>query len=71
MRFNPNTSKQAQEAVSSRKRQNLNHDLIDFIHHLVQQVPSQKHLGMLLDTKLNFQEYLDNMMSKVDKTIEV
>ena len=62
-------SKQAQEVIFSRKRQNLNHNSIYFNHNIVQQVPSQKHLGMHLDTKLNFQEHLDNIMSKVDKTI--
>ena len=30
---------------------------------------SEKNLGMHLDTKLDFQEHLDNLMSKVDKTI--
>ena len=30
-------------------------------------VSSEKHLGMDLDTKLDFQEHLDNIMSKVDK----
>ena len=69
MSFNPNPSKQAQEVIFSRKRQNLNHNSIYFNHNIVQQVPSQKHLGMHLDTKLNFQEHLDNIMSKVDKTI--
>ena len=69
MSFNPNPSKQVQEVIFFRKRQNLNHDSIYFNYNLVQQVPSQKHLGMHLDTKLNFQEHLDNIMSKVDKTI--
>ena len=72
MSFNPDPSKQAQEVISYyflRKRQNLNHDSINFNHNLVQQVPSQKHLGMHLDTNLSFQEHLDNIMSKVDKTI--
>ena len=41
--FNPNPSKQAQEVIFSRKRQNLNHNSIYFNHNLVQQVPSQKH----------------------------
>ena len=39
-----------------------------FNHNFVKQVPSQKHLGMHLDTKLNFQEHLDNIMSKADKS---
>ena len=29
---------------------------------------SQKHLRMDLDTKLNFQKHLDDIMSKVDKS---
>ena len=69
MSFNPNPSKQVQEVIFFRKRQNLNHDSIYFNYNLVQQVPSQKHLGMHLDTKLNFQEHLDNIMSKVEKSI--
>ena len=68
MSFNPTPSKQAQEVIFSKKRQNINHDSIYFNQNLVQQVPSQKHLGMHLDTKENFQEHLDNIMSKVDKT---
>ena len=69
MSFNPNPSKQAQEVIFSRKHQNLNHDSIYFNHNLVQQVPSQNHLAMHLDAKLNFQEHFDNIMNKVDKTI--
>ena len=64
MSFNPSPSKQAQEGIFSRKSQNLNHDSIYFNHNLVQQVPSQKHLGMHLDTKLNFQEHVNNTVSK-------
>ena len=69
MSFNPSPSKQAQEVIFSRKRQNLNHNSIYFNHNLVQQVPSQKHLGMHLGSKFNLQEHLDTIMSKVDKTI--
>ena len=60
MSFNPDPSKQAQEVIFSRKRQNPN---------LVNQVPSQKHLEMHLDAKLNFEKHLDNIMSTVAKTI--
>ena len=35
----------------------------------MQQVLSQEHLGIHLDAKLNFQEHLYNIMSKVGKTI--
>ena len=35
----------------------------------VKQIPSPKHLGMILDIKLNFQEHLKNVLNKVNKTI--
>ena len=69
MSFNRNPSKQAQEVIFSRKLQNLNYDSIYVNQNLLQQVLSQKHLGMHLDTKLSFQGHLDNVMSKLDKTI--
>ena len=55
MSFNPNPSKQAQEVIFSRKCQNLNHDAIYFKHNLVQQVPSQKHIRIHLQS---FTKYL-------------
>ena len=58
MSFNPDPSKQAQEVIYSRKRQNPNHDSIYFNNNLVNQVHSQKHFGMHLDGKLNFENIL-------------
>ena len=53
MNFNPNPSKQAKEVIFSRK---LNNPV--YFNHIsvfsVQQVPPQRHLGIYLDTKLNF-----------------
>ena len=69
MNFNPDPSKQAQEVIFSRKLQKANHNQVYFNHNSLKQVPSQKHLGMYLDTKLNFQEHLNNVLSKVNKTI--
>ena len=69
MEFNPDTTKQAQEVTFSRKLQKTIHNQVYFNHNSVKQVPSQKHLGMYLDTKLNFQEHLNNLLSKVSKTI--
>ena len=69
MNFNLDPSKQVQEVIFSRKLQKTNHNQVYFNHNSVKQVPSQKHLGMYLDTKLNFQEHLNNVLSKVNKTI--
>ena len=52
--FNPNPSKLAQEVTFSRKLQKTNHYPVYFNHNSVEQVPSLKHLGMYLDTRLNF-----------------
>ena len=64
MNFNTDSSKQAQEVISLRKPQKTNHSPVCFNHNSVQQVPSQKHLGTYLDTKLKFQEHLNNVLSK-------
>ena len=69
MNFNPDHSTQAQEVIFSRKPQKTNHNQVYFNHNFVKQVPSQKHIGMYFYTKLNFQEHLNNVLSKVNKTI--
>ena len=69
MNFSPDPSKQAKEVIFSRKLQKTNHDLVYFNRNSVPQVLSQKHLGMYLDTKVNFQKHLNNVLSKVNKTI--
>ena len=69
MSFNPDPSKQAQEVIFSRKLQKISHPSIYFNNNPIEQVSSQKHLGMILDTKLNFQEHIKNILTKVNKTI--
>ena len=69
MTFNPDPSKEAQEVIFSRKLQKPNHNQVYFNHNSVKQGPSQKHLGMYLDTKLNFREHLNNVLSEENKTI--
>ena len=66
--FNLDLSKQAQEGSFSRKLQKTGHTSIYFNNKSVKQVPPQKHLGMILDTKLNFQEHLKNILNNVNKT---
>ena len=45
------------------------HPFIYFNNKSVNQVPSQKYLGIITDTKLNFQEHLKNILNKVNKTM--
>ena len=71
MNFNLDPSKQAQEVIFPRKPQKTNNTPVYFNLNSVQQVPSQKRLGMYLDTNLCFQEHLNDLLNKLDKTIEL
>ena len=59
MSFNPNYLKQTWEVIFSGKITNTNHPTLIFNNNPVHQVAVQKHLGMFLDCKLNFEEYLN------------
>ena len=69
MSFNSDPSKQSQEFIFSRKIRKTCHPFIYFNNKSVKQVPSPKHLGLILNTKLNFQEHLKSILNKVNKTI--
>ena len=69
MSFNPDPNKQAQEVLFSRKIQKSSQPSLIFNNNIVTQSLTQKHLGMLLDTMLDFQEHLKSILSKVNKTI--
>ena len=60
MSFNPDPSKKTPKNKSSQ---------IYFNSNPIEQVSSQKHLGMILDAKLNFQEHIKNLLTKANKTI--
>ena len=69
MRFNPDPKKQAQDVVFSRKINKIDHPPLCFNENLVKSSSTQKHLGMILDTKLDFSLHLKNAQNKVNKTI--
>ena len=58
MSFNPDPTKQAQEVIFSRKKKKISHPDIFCNNSLVEQSQFQKHLGMFLDSKLEFQNTL-------------
>ena len=61
MNFNPDTNKQAQEVIFSKKVNKINNPpLLNF--------STQKDLRMVLDTKLDFNLFPKNVQSKVNKT---
>ena len=69
MRFNPDPKKQAQEMIFSRKSNKTNHPPFYFNKNLVKSSLTHKHVGMILDTRLNFSFHLKNVQNKVNKTI--
>ena len=71
MTFNPDPKKQAQEVLFSCKIQKSSQSSLIFNKNTVTQSLTQKHLGKFLDTKLDFQEHLKGIFSKVNKTIRL
>ena len=69
MQFNPNRNKQAQELFFSKKADNQNSLDLTFNKSNVASSPSPKHLGMLLDSRLIFNELVQSKTNKCYKVI--
>ena len=71
MLFNPDPPKAADEAIFSKKKITQTHPIISLNNIQVDRVPYQKHRGILLDEKLNFEQHVDNVILKINKGIFV
>ena len=69
MSFNPDPSIKAQEIIFSRKFKNVSHSPLVFNNANVSSCKSQKHLGILLDSKLTFEEHYKTILNKTNRTI--
>ena len=69
MSFNPDPTQQTQEVIFTCKVQNQNYPLFVFNNNCVEQTACQKHLGLILDSRHNFQEHLDNIFKTVNKIV--
>ena len=69
MNFNPDPAKQAHEVIFSRKAKETYHPPLVFNNSSVSQSSSQKHLGVILDSKLIFDEHLKMVSLKISKTL--
>ena len=65
--FNPDPTKLAQEVLFSKKKKIQTHPMITLNNIQVDQVRYQKHLGILLGEKLNFKQYVDRAILKMNK----
>ena len=63
MSFNPDTNKQAQEVIFSRQTSKTNDYSLHFHKAPVSQTSSKKHLRLNLDEKLNFNHYMEEIIS--------
>ena len=69
MSFNLDLSKQALEVIFSQKSKRPTHPPLVFNNNNVSQSFSQKHLGVILDFKLTFEDHLNNVLAKVNKAV--
>ena len=71
MLLNPDPGKPTQEVLFSRKNQVQIHPpkILNSIR--VKRVFYRKHLGILLDEKLNFKQYANNFILKISKGISL
>ena len=71
MSFNQDPSKKAQEVIFSRKVNDVLYPPLTLNIVDVGQIRSQKHLEMLLDFKLSFNEHLEIVFVKVNRDIPI
>ena len=64
MRFNPDPNNQAQEVYFSRKTNKGDFQNLSFNGSNVEACSSQKHLGLIMDDKLNFDVHVQNKIRK-------
>ena len=70
MSFNPDSTKQAHEVVFSRKK-TINYPPILFNNLPVKRIQLHRHLGLILDSQLNFSEHTSSTLSIVHKLTAV
>ena len=70
MSFNLDPNKQGKEVFFSQNSKIIS-SLLIFNNNIVTQSITQKHLGMFLDTKLDFEEYLQIIFIKINKAIDL
>ena len=71
MLFNPGLTKPAHEVPFSRKKKTQILPAIVFNNIQVEKASHHKHLGILLDEKLNFKQHIDSTILKINKGISV
>ena len=71
MIFNPDLTKHAQEVIFSRKLNKPIHPNLTFNNSQISQTEPLKHLGLILEKKLNFNEQLKGVLGKILETVDL
>ena len=71
MEFNPDPTKQATEVLFSCKKTSPNHPQLIFNGIAVAKVNDQKHLGLILDSRLSFEKHLNGKIIKPKKYVGI
>ena len=71
MEFNPDPTKQATEVVFSCKKSSPNHPQLIFNGRAVGKVNDQKHLSLILDSRLSFEKHLNEKIIKAKKNVGI
>ena len=70
MEFNPDPTKQAAEVLFSCKKSSPNHPQLIFNGIAVAKVNDQKHLGLILDSRLSFEKHINEKIIKAKRLLE-
>ena len=71
MLLNPDPYKQSMEICFSQKRNNRNYPSMMFNDTKVELATSQKHLGLILYSRIGFNEHIDNKINKCNRLIGI
>ena len=69
MNFDPHPNKRAQEIIFSRKKTLSLHPVAYFANIPVKSTQIHRHFGMVLDSNLSYEHYIQSILNKVDTTI--
>ena len=69
MSFNPDRTKQAQGIIFSRKKNATTHPPLVFNNSEIKLSSNQKHLGLPLDSKLPFNEHINDKSLQANKGV--
>ena len=69
MSLDPDSRKQDQEVICSRKTNEVYHSPLIFNSSTVIQTVSQKHINTILDSRLTFNDHLNSVLSKTEKAM--